>query len=102
MLLLMGVTFYLLPIISGKAIYSWRLVNHTFWWTSMGVLSFYTTLMIFGIWEGILLLNNSPDIAKVHHYYGPIVASSGIVMTIGFGTYLANIILSLRGKTKDS
>lgn len=101
-LLLMGVTFYLLPIISGKAIYSWRLVNHTFWWTSMGVLSFYTTLMIFGIWEGILLLNNSPDIAKVHHYYGPIVASSGIVMTIGFGTYLANIILSLRGKTKDS
>ncbi|MES1981574.1 MAG: cytochrome oxidase [Pseudomonadota bacterium] len=97
-LLLMGVTFYLLPILSGKPIYSWRLVNHTFWWTSIGVFYFYSTLMVFGIWEGTLLLNNSPDITRIHHYYGPIIAFSGVVMTVGFGTYLANIILSLRNK----
>jgi len=96
-LLLMGVTFYLLPIVSGKPIYSWRLVNHTFWWTSLGVFFFYTTLMIFGIWEGVLLLNNDTQgMTAVHKIYSPIIAVAGMVMTVGFGTYLTNIALSLK------
>jgi len=94
--LAMGATYYLLPIFSGKAIYSWRLVNHTFWWTCGGVFYFYTAQMVFGIWEGLLLLSNPAAIPPLHRYYGPIVASSGMVMSVGFWCYFTNIVLTLK------
>lgn len=95
-LLTMGVTFYLLPIFSGKAIYSWRMVNQTFWWTCAGVYCFYIVQMTFGIWEGNLLLSNPAAIPAVHRYYGPITALSGMIMSVGFWLYFANIALTLR------
>jgi len=94
-LLAMGVTFYLLPIFSGKRIYSVKLINHTFWWVSIGVYSFYIIQMIFGIWEGQLLLTTPDEIASVHRMYGPVMAVSGTTMAIGFCTYFANVVLSV-------
>ncbi len=98
-ILAMGTTYYLLPIFSGKAIYSTRLVDHSFWWTSTGVFYFYIVQMVFGIWEGNLLIADPKSIPDVHHYYGPIVASSGIVMAIGFCIYLINIVMSLKSNS---
>ena len=94
-LLAMGITFYLLPIFSGKKIYSERLIDHTFWWISIGVYSFYTIQMVFGIWEGLLLPSSPQDIPTVHRYYGPVMAVSGSAMAVGFCTYLANIFLTM-------
>lgn len=94
-LLAMGTTFYLLPIFSGKKIYSVKLVSHTFWWISIGVYSFYIIQMVFGIWEGLLLPSSPQDIPAVHRYYGPIMAISGTAMAVGFCTYLANIVLTM-------
>ncbi len=100
MLLAMGVTFYLLPIFSGKQIYSIKLVQHTFWWVSIGVYSFYIIQMTFGIWEGILLHSRPQDVPSVHHYYGFAVAISGTTMAVGFCTYLANVILTITNSPK--
>lgn len=101
--LAMGTMYYLLPIISGKEIYSMRLINHSFWWTTIGVFYFYTTQVVFGILEGNLLLQNDLQaMAQVHHYYGPIVASSGMIMATGFCIYLANVLLTLRNNTRNS
>jgi cbb3-type cytochrome oxidase subunit 1 len=94
-LLAMGITYYLLPILSGKKIYSVKLVNHTFWWISIGVYSFYIIQMVFGIWEGLLLSTSPQEIPAVHHYYGPIMALSGSTMAIGFCVYLANIVMTI-------
>ena len=94
-LLAMGVTFYLLPIFTGKNIYSIKLVKHTFWWVSIGVYSFYIIQMVFGIWEGMLLHSNAQDIPSVHQFYGPTMAISGTTMAIGFCTYLANVVLTI-------
>ena len=97
--LAMGTMYYLLPIISGKEIYSMRLINHSFWWTTIGVFYFYITQVVFGIPEGNLLLQNDLQaMAQVHHYYGPIVASSGMIMATGFCIYLANVLLTLKTK----
>lgn len=97
--LAMGTMYYLLPIISGKEIYSMRLINHSFWWTTIGVFYFYITQVVFGILEGNLLLQNDLQaMAQVHHYYGPIVASSGMIMATGFCIYLANVLLTLKTK----
>ena len=69
-LLAMCVTFYLLPIFTGKKLYSIKLVKHTFWWVSTGVYSFYIIQMTFGIWEGVLLHSNPQEMAVVHRFYG--------------------------------
>ena len=99
-LLAMCVTYYLLPIFTGKAIYSIKLVQHTFWWVSIGVYSFYIIQMVFGIWEGILI-NNPVAMSAVHHYYGPVMALSGTTMAVGFCTYLANVILTIKYSSKE-
>jgi len=94
-LLAMGVTFYILPILSGKNIYSVKLVKHTFWWVSIGVYSFYIIQMIFGIWEGTLLLSDAQSIPSVHRLYGPVMAVSGTTMAIGFTIFFANVVLTV-------
>lgn len=93
--LAMGTSYYLLPIFSGKVIYSLRLINQSLWWTAGGQFYFYVTLIVFGVLEGNALLHNPEAQQGIHHYYGPIIASSGIVMAIGFCLYLLNILLTL-------
>ena len=95
-LMAMGVTYYLLPLLTRKTIYSLRLTNLTFWCTAAGAYGFYVTHLTFGIWEGMLLHSAPHEIAGAHRYYGPAVAISATVMAVGFFCYLANIGLTLR------
>jgi len=94
-ILAMGTTYYLLPIFSRKSIYSLRLVDHSLWWTALGQLYFYITLIVFGVLEGNAMLHNPESQEQIHHYYKLIIAGAGIVMAIGFSVYLVNIVLSL-------
>lgn len=94
--LAMAITYFLLPRVSGKPVFSMRLANLSFWWTIIGVASFYSVLMIFGVWEGILLLENSPKLEEVHAVYGPLVSVAATVMGIGLWMWLANVLLSIR------
>ncbi len=94
-LLAMGVTYYLVPVFTSKKLYSTRLLNHTFWWVSIGVYSFYIIQMVFGIWEGMLLHSDPLKIPSVHRFYGPLIAVSGTAMLVGFTTYLANLLLTV-------
>jgi len=95
-LLAMGVTYHLLPVFTGRAIYSDRLVNLTFWCTAAGAYGFYTVQMVFGLWEGTLMHMAPEDITQAHRYYVPAVAISANIMAAGFVFYLVNIALSLR------
>jgi cbb3-type cytochrome oxidase subunit 1 len=101
-LLVMSATFYLLPIFTGKRIYSIKLVDHTFWWVSIGVYSFYIIQMCFGIWEGLLLHSSPLDIPAVHRFYGPVIAISSSIMLVGFSTFLANVLLSATSSDNKS
>lgn len=94
-MLAMGVTYYLMPILSGKPIYSQRLVHHSFWWMTCGVFGFYATQMVFGFWEGYLMLHDRQAMGAVHHWYGPIVAIAGTCMAVGFMVYFLNVVLTL-------
>jgi heme/copper-type cytochrome/quinol oxidase subunit 1 len=98
---IMGASYYLLPKWSGVSVYSRRLVNHTFWWTIIGIAGFYSTLMIFGYLEGVALLNDdSTGMANLHHYYSRTIAIVSTVMGIGFWVYFANIFLTFRKMRK--
>ncbi|WP_297485637.1 cbb3-type cytochrome c oxidase subunit I [Ferrovum sp.] len=100
--LAMGITYYLLPRLSGKRIYSQRLVQHSFWWLFLGVYGFYTTQMVFGIWEGYLMLHDRAAMTHAHHFYGPIVAVAGTCMAVGFMVYFSNIVLTLMGPVEST
>ncbi len=96
-LLCMAVTYYLFQAISGRPVYSVRLLNHSFWWTALGVTGFYTTLMVFGILKGqALLAGDHEEIAALHSIYSPIIASVSTVMGIGFWVFFANVFLTAR------
>lgn len=101
-ILAMGTSYYLLPIFSGRAIYSLRLVDHSLWWTAIGQFLFYITLVVFGTLEGNALLNNPHELPIIHHYYGPTIACSGVMMATGFSIYLVNIVLSLVKSPKNN
>ena len=93
----MAVTYYLLPRMSGHAIFSQRLVNHTFWWTTLGVCGFYSTLMFFGILEGTLLLQNDVDgMTAAHSIYSKVIAIVSTAMGIGFWIFFFNIFFTAK------
>lgn len=96
MILAMATTYYLLSIIAGKQLVSQRMANISFWWTCVGSYSFYTVLIVFGAWEGHLLLIDSPDMERVHGIAGPLIGISATVMGIGLWIFLANVFVALR------
>ncbi len=95
-LISMAVTYYLLQVISGRPVWSRRLIDHTFWWTAIGVSCFYSTLIVFGIIEGNLLLSEPSAVPGVHHYYGLVVSVVSTVMGVGFWVFLVNVFLTAK------
>lgn len=98
----MAVTYYLLPILSGKPLWSKRLVDHSFWWTALGVSGFYLTLLVFGIIEGNLLLNDPASVPEVHRYYAPCISVVSTVMGMGFWVFFTNVFITFRSVFKKA
>jgi heme/copper-type cytochrome/quinol oxidase subunit 1 len=92
----MAVTYYLLPVISGKPLWSRRLVDYSFWGVSIGVTAFYVLLIIFGIVEGNLLLTDPKAVPEVHRYYAPIISVASTVMGIGFWMFFINVFFTAK------
>ena len=101
-IVLMATTYYLLPRITQQTLYSYKLVEHTFWWTSLGIIGFYTTLLLFGFWEGNLLLAGEMErMEQVHSYYTVTIATVSTVMGIGFWIYFTNLVMTYK-KVRNS
>ena len=101
-LLAMAVSYYLVSVIGGRPIHSRRLADLSFWTTVTGLASFYLILVIFGAWQGELLLANDPAIEQVHRLYSALVPVAATIMGAGIWMYLANLLLSFRGLRRDS
>lgn len=92
----MAMTYYLLHTISGRPVWSRRLANHSFWWTAIGVSGFYSTLLVFGIVEGNLMLTEPAAMPGVHAYYGPVMSVVSTVMGMGFWIFFVNVFLTVK------
>ncbi|HHH36324.1 MAG TPA: cytochrome oxidase [Gammaproteobacteria bacterium] len=96
-LLCMGMTYYMFESVTRRPVYSRRLVDHSFWWTAVGVSCFYSTLLIFGILEGHYLLSDQPQtVDRVRHIYGPVIGIVSTVMGMGFWLFFTNVFLTFR------
>ncbi|MDH5323821.1 MAG: cbb3-type cytochrome c oxidase subunit I [Gammaproteobacteria bacterium] len=95
---IMGASYYLLPKMLNAPIYSRKLVSHTYWWTTLGITGFYSTLMIFGILEGQALLADptGTEAAAIHQYYGRTIAIVATVMGMGFWIFFTNLFLTMK------
>ena len=92
----MGAMYYFVAKILDRPIHSRRMVAHSFWWTTLGMLGTYGAFMVFGIVEGCLFLSAPDKIDEIHRYYGPVLSLAGSVMTIGLFVFFANLLLTLR------
>lgn len=92
----MALSYYLFPVISGKPLWSRRLVDYSFWFVTVGVSGFYLTLLTFGILEGNAMLNAPATVPDIHRYYGPVISIVSTVMGIGFWVYFTNIFITAR------
>jgi len=101
MMLVMTITYYLLPRLTRNGIWSTKLMNFSFYGTVIGITFFYGTLMIFGIWMGELLLADDPAIDKVQKLYVPMAAISSTVMGIGLWSFLINALISIKNGIRD-
>jgi len=96
-ILLMGATYFMLTSISGRPVHSVRMVNHSYWWTTLGVSGFYITLLVFGIWEGNLMLaGETAHQGNIHHIYSFIIATVSTIMGVGFWVFFANVFLTVK------
>jgi cytochrome c oxidase cbb3-type subunit 1 len=96
-MLVVGATYYLLPRLLGRPIFSVRLVGYSFWLITIGVFCFYTVEMTFGIWEGMLYLDDPGAVPHIHHYYGHLVATGATIMALGFASYFTNVACTVLG-----
>jgi hypothetical protein len=92
----MGAMYYLLSHITGHTIYSRSMVEHSYWWTTVGMFGTYGSFMFFGIVEGRMLHTRPEELERLHAYYGPFLTTTGIIMSIGFLIFFMNLILTLR------
>ncbi len=99
--LLMAFSYYILPKVTERPIYSRRLQEHSYWWTTIGICCFYSTLMIFGIWEGMLWLDHPEQVPEVHKYYPPVIGTASTIMGMGLWIYFANLFLSARNYYRE-
>lgn len=92
----MGAMYMLTSLALNKEIYSKKLVDQSFWWTTIGMFFTYSTFMFFGVVEGFQMIENPAEVSNIHDYFPPIISLAGTTLSIGFIMFFTNIILSLR------
>ncbi len=93
-----GLTYYVLPRIVQRPMYSRTLCNVSFWFTAIGVCGFYCALIPIGFAEGQLVhqgytYEQAKDIVGFWHKFPEALTASS--MGIGYWLYVANVVLTI-------
>ena len=96
--LLTGLTWYLLPRLANRPLYSNTLASASFWFTLIGVFGFYLAWLILGLVEGNLVRGGMDYMAAkeligaAHRVPTRMTAS---IMGVGYWTYVLNVFLTI-------
>jgi cytochrome c oxidase cbb3-type subunit 1 len=95
---LMGLFYYVLPRLLNRPVYSPLLAATSFWFSAIGVGTFYISLVILGLIEGNLV-RAGMTYAQALEAVGPIhhvlIITGAILMGLGYWTYITNIYLTV-------
>ena len=95
---LMGLFYYVLPRLLGRPVYSPLLSATSFWFSAIGVGTFYVSLVILGSIEGNLIHAGMTygqaleAVGPIHHI---LIITGAMVMGLGYWTYITNIYLTV-------
>jgi heme/copper-type cytochrome/quinol oxidase subunit 1 len=96
--LLTGLTWYLLPRLANRPLYSNTLAGASFWFTLIGVFGFYLAWLVLGLVEGSLVRGGMDYMAAkeligaAHRVPTRMTAS---IMGVGYWTYVLNVFLTI-------
>ena len=96
--LLTGLTWYLLPRITNRPLYSKTLASASFWFTLIGVFGFYLSWLVLGLVEGSMVRHGMDYMAAKEalgawHRVPTRMTSS--IMGLGYWTYVLNTFLTV-------
>ncbi len=95
---IMGIFYYLLPRLLKRPVFSSVLSNASFWFSTLGVLGFFSSLVYLGIVEGNMIHSGMTygqaleAVGPVHHL---LIVSTAFVMGFGYWIFIANILLTI-------
>lgn len=105
-LALMGFSYYFLPRIFGRPVASIKLANFGWRMASIGMLSFWFWLIVFGFIEGDKVVSHgfTPDEARATDavWRNLAIIGSACFMAAGFWSYISNIYLTLNNKLRTT
>ncbi|MFN2164401.1 MAG: cbb3-type cytochrome c oxidase subunit I [Candidatus Promineifilaceae bacterium] len=96
--LLTGITWYVLPRLVNRPLFSTTLASASFWFTLIGVFGFYLAWLILGLVEGRMVAQGMDYMAAKealgawHRVPTRITAS---IMGVGYWTYVLNVLLTV-------
>ena len=99
---MMGLFYFVIPQILKKPIFSRVLAIGSFWFSTIGVIGFFSTLVIFGLIEGNMVLNGMTysqalqTVGPIHHI---MIVSFAFLMGFGYWAFIINILLTIFKKS---
>ncbi len=100
---MMGLFYYVLPKLVHRPIYSMTLATVSFWFSALGVITFYTSLVILGLIEGNMIHNGMTyaqaleAVGAMHHI---LIITGAMLMGLGYWTYITNVFLTVYKKRR--
>ncbi|NWJ45912.1 MAG: cbb3-type cytochrome c oxidase subunit I [Chloroflexi bacterium] len=100
-----GLTYYVLPRLLKRRLFSETLCNISFWFTFSGVLGFYMALLPIGLTEGALVhqgytYTQAKDIVGFWHKAPEAITASA--MGIGYWLFVTNVVMTIWSARRQS
>jgi cytochrome c oxidase cbb3-type subunit 1 len=100
-----GLTYYILPRLLKRKLYSETLCNVSFWLTFCGVIGFYSALLPIGLAEGNLVhqgytYEQAKDIVGFWHKFPEAITAA--TMGVGYWLFVTNVVLTIWSARRES
>jgi len=95
---MMGLFYFVIPRVLNRPVYSSVLAKCSFWFSTIGVLGFFSSLVILGVIEGNMILDGM-TFGQAVQVVGPIhhvsIITSAFLMGFGYWAFITNILLTV-------
>jgi cytochrome c oxidase cbb3-type subunit 1 len=99
-MIMFGLTYYMVPRLTGREWASSTLIRVHFWSTATGITVYFVALSIAGWWQGRMLNDPNVPFANIVEYLRPYLFTrslAGSLMTIGHLAFAALLVANLAG-----
>lgn len=97
---IMGLLYYFVPRMTGRPVFSQKLATFSFACIVVGIFGFYLSAVTLGAIEGNMVLEGLTDVEAKEAmgvWHPLLLATTAAIMGIGFWSFIANLILTVRG-----